>query len=184
MRVKVDPAEMVTAFRAVATSPVFAESAALVAAGGAPVEMLQAMSLRPELLRGFAALSEAIYPGGIVEREVKEWIILEASRRNRCQFCAESHVSIARTMGLADHPMSVLDDPAELSPRAQLAIEYTRAAQLDSNRIPEELFARLRQHYSQAEIVELTAMIGLISMLNMFNNALEVRYGGEYERGE
>ena len=35
---------------------------------------------------------------------------------------------------------------------------------------------------SDAEIVELTFLIGFINMLNMFNNALEVRYHGEYTK--
>ncbi len=181
MRVNVDSSSLENAFRSVEDSPVFAESAALVAAGGRPVEMLQAMSLRPEFLKGFAALSEAIYPGGVVERDVKELIILEASRHNRCQFCAESHVSIARSLGISDRPMALLDDLESLAPRGRLAVEYTRAAQADPNRIPEALFDRLRQAYSDAEIVELTAVIGMISMLNIFNNSLGIIYHGEYD---
>jgi len=181
MRVHPTPEQISAAFRAVATSPVFAESAALVANGARPVEMLQAMALRPELLQGFAALSEAIYPGGIVEREVKELVILEASRRNRCQFCADSHDSIARSLGMSEQPMSLLDDLEALPLRQRLAVEYTRAAQADSNSVPDELVARLAAAYTEPELVELTAMIGLISMLNLFNNCLEVRYRGEYE---
>ena len=181
MRVTVTPAIVSRAFAAVADSSAFSESAALVRSGRLPVEMLQAMSLRPELLRAFGGFSEAIYPGGIVERDTKELIILEASRRNRCQFCAESHISIARMLGMAEHPMELLDDPSRLTERGRLAVEYTRAAMTDSNRIPEELFARLKRSFTEAEIVELTAVIGLINMLNMFNNCLGVMYGGEYE---
>jgi AhpD family alkylhydroperoxidase len=181
MRITPTPQQIAAGFASVASSPVFSESAGLVAAGGQPVEMLRAMSLRPELLQGFAALSAAIYPGGIVEREAKELIILEASRTNRCQFCSESHESIARALGMAPRPMALLDDLAALPERHRLAVEYTRAAQRDSNAVPEELFDRLRRAFSEPEIVELTAMIGLISMLNLFNNCLHVRYHGEYE---
>jgi AhpD family alkylhydroperoxidase len=184
MRVSVDSAQLTSAFSAVRTSSAFAESAALVAAGKRPVEMLQAMALRPAILQAFAATSEAIYPGGVVERRVKELIILEASRHNRCQFCTESHISIARMLGITDaagDPLALLDAPALMNDRERLAVEYTRAAQRDSNRIPNELFESLRRVYSDAEIVELTAMIGLISMLNLFNNCLQVTYRGEYE---
>lgn len=181
MRVHPTPSQISATFRSVADSPVFAESAALVAAGGRPVEMLQAMALRPELLRGFAALSEAVYPGGIVEREVKELVILESSRRNRCQFCAESHISIARALGMSEEPMGLLDEAEHLPLRQRLAVQYTRAAQADSNNIPHELVEELKAAFSEPELVELTAMIGLIAMLNMFNNCLDVRYRGEYE---
>ncbi|MBL9121198.1 MAG: carboxymuconolactone decarboxylase family protein [Phycisphaerae bacterium] len=185
MRVSIQPDQLQRAFSVVSGSSAFAESARLVAAGKRPVEMLQAMSLRPEILQAFAATSEAIYPGGVVERRVKELIILEASRHNRCQFCTESHISIAKMMGITDpagDPLALLDAPSLMNERERLAVEYTRAAQRDANRIPGELFEALRSAYSDAEIVELTAMIGLISMLNLFNNALQVTYHGEYGR--
>jgi AhpD family alkylhydroperoxidase len=184
MRVSVDPTQLQRAFSAVSQSSAFAESARLVASGKRPVEMLQAMALRPEILAAFAATSEAIYPGGIVERRVKELIILEASRTNRCQFCTESHISIARMLGIGDEsgdPLALLNQPGQMNERERLAVEYTRAAQRDANRVPGELFEALRRAYTEAEIVELTAMIGLISMLNLFNNCLQITYHGEYE---
>jgi AhpD family alkylhydroperoxidase len=184
MRVTVPSDQLHAGFMSVRESSAFSESAALVAQGKRPVEMLQAMALRPEILRAFAATSEAIYPGGIVDRRIKELIILEASRHNRCQFCTASHISIAKMLGITDaagEPLGLLDDASRLSDRERLAVEYTRAAQRDSNRIPNELFDAMRSVYSDAEIVELTAMIGLITMLNMFNNCLQITYHGEYE---
>ncbi|MFO0829751.1 MAG: carboxymuconolactone decarboxylase family protein [Phycisphaerales bacterium] len=184
MRVHVDRAAITAAFAAVQGNPAFAESSSLVASGKLPVEMIQAMSLRPELLVAFGATSEAVYPGGIVERRVKELIILEASRHNGCQFCTDSHVSIARTLRIGDEggdPIALLDRPELLTERERLAIEYVRAAQRDSNRIGDEFFERLRRAYADPEIVELTAMIGLITMLNLFNNCLRITYRGEYD---
>lgn len=184
MRVAVDDLHLRTTFESLRSSPAFAESARLVAAGGRPVEMIQAMSLRPELLQGFAALSEAIYPGGLVERRTKELIILESSRSNACQFCTESHVSIARMLGIGDDtgdPLRLLDRPDLMNDRERLAVELMRSVRRDSNRVPEELFVRLRQHFSEPEVVELVAMIGLITMLNLFNNTLQVTYRGEYD---
>jgi len=35
-------------------------------------------------------------------------------------------------------------------------------------------------HFSEAEYVELSFLIGFINMLNLFNNLLDVRYNGEY----
>ncbi len=184
MRVAVDDLHLRTTFESLRSSPAFAESARLVAAGGRPVEMIQAMSLRPELLQGFAALSEAIYPGGLVERRTKELIILESSRSNACQFCTASHVSIARMLGIGDDtgdPLRLLDRPDLMNDRERLAVELMRSVRRDSNRVPEELFVRLRQHFSEPEVVELVAMIGLITMLNLFNNTLQVTYRGEYD---
>lgn len=182
MLVSVDPAAIRKAFEPLKHSSAFAESAAVVARGGLPVEMLRAMSLRPELLHGFGVFGEAIYPGGIVEREVKELIILAVSHRNRCQFCESSHVAICRTIGMSDAPLSLLDDLSKLPVRQRLGVEYARAAIADSNRIPEALVTELKAAFTDPELVEVTAVIGMISMLNLFNNCLEVRYHDDYAR--
>lgn len=182
MRIDIQPNDVARAFAEVADCPAFRESAALVARGGLPVEMLQAMAMSPGLLRAFGGWSEAVYPGGAIERRVKELVILAVSQRNACQFCTDSHVAIARQMGLAadGDPLALLDQPALLSERERLAVEYARAAHRDSNRVPDELFRALRAAYTDAEIVELTATVGLIHMLNLFNNCLRVAYRSEY----
>ncbi len=181
MRVTISDQQILESFAAVQHSPAVAESAAVVARGGRPVEMLQAMALSPALLRGFAAICEAVYPGGDVEREIKEIIILEASRTNACQFCTESHIAVARQIGMDPLPLTLLDRPQSLSPRQRAALSYTRAAMADSNRIPESVWTELRSMFREVEIVDVTAMIGLINMLNLFNNCLQVRYHGDYD---
>lgn len=181
MRVNVSDAQIAAAIGLIEDDPCFAESVEAVRRGGRPGEMLQAMSLRPELLAGFAQMGKAFYPGGIVERDLKELVILEASRANACQFCVGVHVAVARMMGIGDDPVRLLDEPEAQTDRQRLALEYTRAAMADSNRVGDELFARLKGAFSDAEIVEITFLIGNINCLNLFNNCLRVTYHGEYD---
>jgi len=181
MRIDVSDEQIQTAFELVRDDPTFAESVEAVRRGGRPGEMLQALALRPELLQGFVALSAGLYPGGIVERDVKERVILEASRRNECQFCTNVHVAIARMHGVGDDPIRLLDEPTRMTERQRLALEYTRAAMQDSNRVSNDLFEHLRELFTDAEIVEITFLIGNINALNMFNNCLHVTYHGEYD---
>ena len=107
MRIHVSDEQIHAAFELVRDDPAFAESVEAVRRGGRPGEMLQALALRPELLQGFSALSAGLYPGGVVERDVKELVILEASRRNQCQFCTSVHVAIARMHGVGDDPVQI-----------------------------------------------------------------------------
>jgi AhpD family alkylhydroperoxidase len=180
MRVSVTPEEVRAAFEPVRHLPDFQESCALVERGRMPVEMIQAMCLRPQILAAFGRFGECVYPGGLLERPLKELVIIEASAANGCQFCRDSHVAVARMLGLAGDALERLRDPSSLPPRQRLAVEYTRAVMADSNRVPDALFARLRQAFGDAEIVELTFLVGFINMLNLFNNALRVTYRGEY----
>jgi AhpD family alkylhydroperoxidase len=180
MRVTVSPEQIRSAFEAVKDDPSFDESRGLWERGHPPVEMLQAMCLRPEILRAFAGFGDAVYPGGILERRIKELVIITASHGNDCQFCFNAHCDIVDLEGIVDDPVEAIREPGALPPRERLAVEYTRAAQADSNRLPEALARELHEHFTDPELVELSFLIGYITMLNLFNNLLEVRYAGDY----
>jgi AhpD family alkylhydroperoxidase len=180
MRVSVSPEQIRAAFDAVKDDPSFDESRGLWERGHDPVEMLQAMCLRPEILRAFAGFGGAVYPGGILERRVKELVIIAASKRNDCQFCTFSHVDLVDLGDIVDEPLAAVADPTTLPPRERLAVEYTRAAMRNSNAVPAALLDEVHEHFSDPELVELSFLIGYINMLNLFNNLLGVRYHGEY----
>ncbi|MEO8272932.1 MAG: carboxymuconolactone decarboxylase family protein [Chloroflexota bacterium] len=180
MRVTVTPEQIQSAFEAVKDDPSFDESRGLWERGLPPVEMLQAMCLRPEILRAFAGFGHSVYPGGILERRVKELVIITASERNDCQFCTSSHCDLVDIAGIVEDPLGAIADPAALVARERIAIEYTRAAMANSNALRESLASQLHEHFTDPELVELSFLIGYINMLNLFNNLLGVRYNGEY----
>ena len=180
MRVTVTSEQIRSAFEAVKDDPSFDESRGLWERGRPPVEMLQAMCLRPEILRAFGGFGGAVYPGGLLERRVKELVIIAASQANECQFCTNAHVDIVDIWNIVETPLAIIDEPARLPPRERLAIEYTKAVVADSNAVPEPLSRELHEHFADPELVELTFLIGYINMLNLFNNALGIRYNGEY----
>ena len=180
MRVNVSKAQIQAAFDAVKEDHSFDESRGLWERGGLPAQMIQAMCLRPEILRAFGGFGDCVYPGGLLSRSEKEYVIIAASKQNQCQFCTNSHVELVQMIGMTGDALAAVDDLDSRTPRERLAIEYTRAAMKDSNRVPEEMFKKLKATFSEAELVELTFLIGFINMLNMFNNCLQVRYEGEY----
>ena len=152
MHVSVSPEQIRAAFEAVKDDPSFDESRGLWERGRPPVEMLQAMCLRPEILRAFAGFGNSVYPGGILERRVKELVIITASQRNDCQFCTNSHCDLVDIAGIASEPLRLIAEPETLAPRERLAIAYTRAAMADSNGIPAALVAELHARFSDPEI--------------------------------
>ena len=181
MRVEVTPEVVRAAFDAVKNDPSFDESRGLTERGLMPVEMLQAMSLRPEIMRAFGGFGDCVYPGGLLERRIKELVIITASRGNDCQFCLNAHCDLVQVEDIIDDPIGLLDDPAaSMTQRERVAVDYTRAVMADSNRIPDKIASELKSLFSDPEIVELTFLIGYINMLNLFNNALNVRYHGDY----
>jgi AhpD family alkylhydroperoxidase len=177
MRISIDPTCVRENFATFCENPSFQESAQLFARGLPIAEMLQAFAMNENVLRAFAGF-QGIYPGGNLERSILEKVILRVSQLHDCQFCVNSHLAVMKGLGIRTD----LSASAAHTPREALALELSENMTRDSNRIPDELFERLREVFTDSEIVEVAFLVGFITMLNRFNNALEVRYHGEFEK--
>lgn len=58
------------------------------------------------------------------------------------------------------------------------ALEYAERITITGETVGDDLFARLRRHFSEAQIVELTAAIALENFRSKFNVALGVQSQG------
>ncbi|MEZ4596682.1 MAG: carboxymuconolactone decarboxylase family protein [Chloroflexota bacterium] len=126
----------------------------------------------------FAGFGHSVYPGGLLERRVKELVIITASTTNACQFCANSHCDLVDIADI-DDPLVVIDDTTTLSVRAARGGVRARGdARL--NRGARSCLGAAPRAVWGPELVELSFLIGYINMLNLFNNLLGVRYHGEY----
>ncbi len=176
MRITIDPERVARTFSEFADSPALQESAQLFARRLPIAEMIQALAMNPNVLRAFAAF-ESVYPSGTLERGLLEKVILRVSQMHDCQFCTHSHLDIMQRLKI----LTDLSPAALHTERERLAIAYAELITLNSNRVPDAFFERLRAVFTDPEIVELTFHTGFITMLNRFNNALQVRYRGEFD---
>lgn len=66
------------------------------------------------------------------------------------------------------------------SPAEKVALELAEAMTETPQRVTDELFDRLREHYSEAEIVEMAAVIALENFRSRFNRCFSVEAHGFY----
>src|SRR5438105_10972814 len=78
-----------------------------------------------------------------------------------------------KVRAVAEAATSPLFDEGE-----RAAIAYAEAMTITGQRVSDELFARVRKHCSEAQIVELTAAIALENFRSKFNVALGVEAQG------
>ena len=83
---------------------------------------------------------------------------------------------MVRRLGATEEELQALEngDCGCFGPREQAALKFAEALTLDSNNIPDDLFASVRRHFSEGEIIEITAVAGLFNYFNRFNNALQM----------
>lgn len=56
--------------------------------------------------------------------------------------------------------------------RERVALEFAIAAASQPNDVSDELFARMKQHWSEGEIVEIAALVSYFGFMNRFNDTM------------
>src|SRR4051794_8686449 len=131
----------------------------------------------PAALRHLMPLLMELRHAKTLPKRALELAIVTVSKLNACDYCVSHHKPFLAVEGVsmagADRLLDWRDHP-ELDDCDKLVVEYAVAAWERPNRIPESLFARLRQHFSEAQMVELTLRITLCGFFNKFNDALQI----------
>lgn len=90
---------------------------------------------------------------------------------------SELGVSEEKILALPDYAASPLYSEAE-----RLALEYADSMTITGREVTDELFARLKEFYSDDELVELTAVIAWENASSKFNRALRIPSQGLWKR--
>ncbi len=108
---------------------------------------------------------------------LRSLVTVRVSQINWCRFCVDLNSatlakragSMAKVEALANWRDSQLFDEKE-----RVALEYTEAVTITGQTVSEELIARLKSHFDQDAIVELTGLIAFQNLSSKFNSALDV----------
>lgn len=121
----------------------------------------------------------------VLDRRSLELAIIAVSLVNSCPYCVGQHAPKLAVAGLALDGVETLDDlrahPA-LTARDRLVVDYAVAVTTDWHRIRDQMFVELKQHFSDAQLVELTWRIALCGAFNRFNDVLRVEEGLEHDQ--
>src|SRR6202789_4733342 len=112
-----------------------------------------------EALQAMYALEHTIRQGGL-ETKLLELVRMRASQINGCAYCLDMHSKDARAEGEAEQRLYGLNAWRETpyyTDRERAALEWTEAITLISrDQVPDEVYERTRQHFSEAVLPNLT----------------------------
>ena len=105
-----------------------------------------------------------------------ELAIVVTSKLNACRYCVAHHAPKLAVAGLSQAAVEQLPhaEHPDLDAVDRLVIAYATAVTETPGRIAEAMFERLRQHFSDAQIVELTLRIALCGAYNRLAEALAI----------
>ncbi|HET6233867.1 MAG TPA: carboxymuconolactone decarboxylase family protein [Acetobacteraceae bacterium] len=136
----------------------------------------------PAALRHLMAMLMELRAANTLPKRYLELAIVTVSKLNECDYCVAHHKPFLATEGISpagtDRVLDYADHP-EFDAVDRLVVEYTIAAWNEPYRLRDRLFDRLREHFSEAQIVELTLRITLCGFFNKFNDALRIEEENE-----
>jgi AhpD family alkylhydroperoxidase len=145
--------------------------------GGALLNLdLQLLHSAP-LARGWNACMGAIRGETLLDGGLRELLILRVAVLNRAPYEFAQHAPVARAEGVSQAQIDAVAH-WQASPlfdaRARDALAYADAMTLQVQ-VPKELFDALRPHFSDRELVELTAVVAAYNMVSRFLEALQIQ---------
>jgi AhpD family alkylhydroperoxidase len=142
-------------------------------AGDGP-EVVRALSLRPELAQAVAAYDRAVWNSSLDWR-LHELVRMRIAQVNECTVCLSWRTPQAVDAGITEPLLLGVHryaDTADYTAAEKVAIEYAERFCTDSARIDDELVDRLRQHFDDDAVVELTLVIGKYLAFGRFMQVL------------
>ncbi len=131
----------------------------------------------PAALRHLMPMLMELRAAGTLPRRCLELAIVVVSKLNACDYCIGHHQPFLAVEGIPPEVVEALPeglDHPSLTDRDRAVIAYSVAAWENSHRVPERVFRALREHFTDAQIVELTLRITLTGFFNRFSSALGI----------
>ncbi len=132
---------------------------------------------RPEIFRTATAHMQAVLNTGTLPTKLKELVVVRTSQLNCTAYCLASHSAISLRLGWTTEHLEALKHWREsslFSEAEKEAIHLAEVMTLNSRNFTDEEMASLRRFYSEGEVIELMAAIGLFNYFNRFNNMLQM----------
>jgi alkylhydroperoxidase family enzyme len=149
-------------------------------ARGSGIEPVEIWAHQPRMMSAMGKFQGAVRKGTTVEERLKYLVELKGAQMIGCEFCVDLGSQICRNSGLSDEELRALPrySTSELfSEREKLALDYTVGVMRTPVDVPDELFARVKEHFTDEQLVEITALLTVVN-LDRFNAAFGIGSAG------
>jgi AhpD family alkylhydroperoxidase len=132
----------------------------------------------PKLFMGVAVLYGAIdRSSSPLEPALRSLLTVRVSQINHCRFCVDINSATLLKRGVSEDKLWALENwrgSGRFDERERVALEYAEAITFSDLEVDDALMGRLRTHFDDDAIIELTALIAFQNMSSKFNAALDV----------
>jgi AhpD family alkylhydroperoxidase len=130
---------------------------------------LDAIKASPGTYKAMAGLQAYVDQTGL-EKSLLELVKIRSSQINGCAFCLVMHTNDARKQGETDERMHLLNawhEAPVFTDRERAALGWAEAVTLiTKGHVPDDVYEEARRHFSEKELVDLTAAVVTINAWN------------------
>lgn len=136
---------------------------------------IQTMVRRPNIVRAFMQLNQAVLYDGTVDEELKMLVSLIASQVAGCRYCQAHMANLSKIYTASEEKISKVwefeqSDLFSDAEKAALRVAYSGA--LAPSEATQEQFDELYNYFDEGQVVEIVASIALFGFLNRWNDTM------------
>jgi AhpD family alkylhydroperoxidase len=134
----------------------------------------------PAVLRTFNRSWQAVFREGVLDHTIKELARVYVAKTLECGYCAGQRSHLATAAGLTEREFDEVIEFRQstvLSEREKAALLLAEAIAWDPLMADDEVWAKLHEHFTEPEIVELGYFIGLTMGQQKFLKTLGIKHG-------
>jgi len=147
---------------------------------GSGIEPIVIWAHQPRMMFAMGKFNQAVRKGTSVDERLKMMVELKGAQMIGCAFCVDLGSQICRNSGFSDDELLALAHYRQsdlYTDREKLALDYTVALMRTPVEVTDELFARMKAEFSEAQLVEITALLTVVN-LDRFNAAFGIGSAG------
>jgi alkylhydroperoxidase family enzyme len=136
------------------------------------------LSRKPMLVKGMAALASAVWadPSNEVDNGLKRLVAFMAGKTHGSKYSMAHSAEAAHRSGISEKKFDALDD-YQTSPlfteAERVALDFTVASASQPNAVTDALFEKMTKYWTESQIVEIAAVVGINGFLNRWNDTMQ-----------
>jgi len=145
------------------------------------IEPLEVYAHVPRLLMGYGRLEQTSAKLHGVSKRLQALALLKAATMTHCEYCIDIGSQVGRRWGLSNEELLALPSYRSsdlFNDVEKLVLDYAVGMSKTPVGVPDSLVTSLREHFNEAQLVELTHLIALENLRGRFNGALGIGSAG------
>jgi alkylhydroperoxidase family enzyme len=147
---------------------------------GTGIEPMELWAHQPKMMTAMGKFNGAVRKGKSVDERLRNLVELKGAQMIGCEFCVDLGSQICRNSGFRDEELLALPNYRSsnlFTDREKVALDYTVAVMRTPVEVTDELFASMKEHFTEKQLVEITALLTLVN-LDRFNAAFGIGSAG------